>query len=111
MGIPRVALEHVERVISAIRPECLDHVMVFKEADLCRHMKLLVSYDHESRTHLWLAQDTLESRPAHSPEPGRVVAIPNFAVFTTGTSGAQPEFRRAPSRPLAGTSAPRLGPA
>jgi hypothetical protein len=76
MGIPRVAPEHVERVIGTIRRQCLEHVMVFNESDRYRHMKLFVAYQHESRTHLWLAKDTPEPRPAHPPEPGPVVAIP-----------------------------------
>ena len=75
MGISRIAPEHAERVIGTIRRECLDHVMVFNEADLHRHMKSFVPHDHESRTHLWLAKDTPEPRPAHSLELGPFVAI------------------------------------
>jgi hypothetical protein len=67
---------YVERVIGAIRRECLDHVIVFNEADLYRHMKSFVPYYHESRTHLWLAKDTPEPRPAHPLELGPAVAIP-----------------------------------
>jgi hypothetical protein len=76
MGIPRLAPEPVERVIGTIRRASLDHVIVFHEADLCLHMNSFVPYHHESRTHLWLAKDTPESRLAHSLELGPVVAIP-----------------------------------
>jgi len=76
MGIPRVAPEHVERVIGTIRRECLDLAIVFKEADLYRHMNSFAPYYHESRTHLWPAKDTPEPRPAHPSELGPVVAIP-----------------------------------
>jgi hypothetical protein len=96
-------------VIGAIRRECLDHVIVPNEADLYRHLKPSVPYDHESGTHLWLARDTLEPRTRWTPDPS--LPYRELAVFTTGTSGAQSEFRRTPSRPLAGTGAPRLGPA
>lgn len=39
-------------------------------------------------------------------ELGAVDAIPQVGAFTTGTSGAQPEFRKAPYEPLSKTSAP-----
>ena len=65
----------VERVIGTLRRECLDHVIVFNEASLYRHLKSFVAYYHESRTHLSLAKDTPEPRPVHPPELGAVVAI------------------------------------
>jgi len=39
---------YVERVIGTIRRECLDHVIVFNEASLYRHVKSFVTYYHES---------------------------------------------------------------
>ena len=54
---------YVERVIGTIRRECLDHVIVFNEASLYRHVKLFTAYYHDSRTHLSLAKDTPEPRP------------------------------------------------
>ena len=66
----------VERVIGTLRRECLDHVIVFNEASLYRHIKSFLSYYHESRTHLSLGKDPPEPRPVHPPELGRVVAIP-----------------------------------
>jgi hypothetical protein len=41
---------YVERVIGTIRRECLDHVIVFNEASMRRHMKSFLEYYHESRT-------------------------------------------------------------
>ena len=67
---------YVERVIGTIRRECLDHVIVFNEASLHRHMKSFMAYYHESRTHLSLAKDTPQSRPVQGPEVGRIFAIP-----------------------------------
>jgi putative transposase len=64
-----------ERVIETIRRECLDHVMVFNQAALYRHVKSFVTYDHKSRTHMSLDKDTPEPRPVQPPEIGRVIAI------------------------------------
>ena len=67
---------YVERVIGTIRRECLDHVILFSEADLSRHLRRFVDYYHRSRTHLGLQKDTSEPRPVQAPEAGRIVAIP-----------------------------------
>jgi putative transposase len=69
---------YVERVIGTIRRECLDHVIVFNEASLYRHVKSFVMYYHESRTHLSLGKDSPESRAVQPPELGRIVAIPQI---------------------------------
>ena len=66
---------YVERVIGSIRRECLDHMIVFNDASLYQHVKMFVSYYHQTRTHLSLAKDTPETRPVHPPELGPVVAI------------------------------------
>jgi transposase InsO family protein len=67
---------YIERVIGTLRRECLDHVIVFSEASLYRHLRRFVDYYHRSRTHLGLQKDTPESRPVQAPEAGRIVAIP-----------------------------------
>ena len=67
---------YIERLIGTLRRECLDHVIVFNEASLYRHLKSFMAYYHESRAHLSLAKDTPEPRPVHPPELGPVVAIP-----------------------------------
>jgi transposase InsO family protein len=67
---------YVERVIGTIRRECLDHVIVFNEASLYRHVKSFVTYYHKSRTHLSLGKDSPESRAVQPPTLGRIVAIP-----------------------------------
>ena len=78
LGAPRTPRQrsYIERVIGTIRRECLDHVIVFNEASLCRHLKLFVEYYHGTRTHLSLQKDTPESRSVQSPELGRVLAVP-----------------------------------
>ena len=66
---------YVERLIGTIRRECLDHVIVFNEASLYHHLKSFVTYYHDSRMHLSLAKDSLESGPVRPPELGQIVAI------------------------------------
>ena len=67
---------YIERVIGSIRRECLDHVIVFNEGSLYRHVQSFVDYYHQSRTHLSLEKDTPGRRPVQPPEAGRVIALP-----------------------------------
>ena len=67
---------YVERVIGTIRRECLDHLIVFNERSLYRHLEGFVEYYHRNRTHLALEKDTPEPRPIQPPESGRIVSIP-----------------------------------
>jgi hypothetical protein len=60
----------VERVIGTIRRECLDHVIVFNQASLYRHMKSFLTYYHESRTHLSPVKDAPEPRLVQPPDRG-----------------------------------------
>jgi transposase InsO family protein len=78
LGVPRAPQQraYVERVIGTIRRECLDHLIVFNEASLRRHLKSFLEYYHDTRTHLSLEKDTPGSRPVELPESGRVVAVP-----------------------------------
>jgi len=67
---------YVEQLIRSIRPECLDHVMVFNEACLRRILKSYFDYYLHSRTHLALSKDTPEPRAIQPPEHGQVVEVP-----------------------------------
>ena len=67
---------YIERVIGSIRRECLDHLIVYNEASLYRHVKSFVEYYHETRTHLSLQKDAPMSRPVQPPGSGRVIALP-----------------------------------
>jgi transposase InsO family protein len=67
---------YVERVIGTLRRECLDHMIVFNERSLHRHVAEFLEYYHRSRTHLALKKDSPDTRPVHPPESGRIVAIP-----------------------------------
>jgi transposase InsO family protein len=67
---------YIERVIGTIRRECLDHLIVFNERGLHRHLESFVGYYHRNRVHLALEKDTPEPRPIQPPESGRIVSIP-----------------------------------
>ena len=67
---------YIERVIGSIRRECLDHVIVFNEASLYRHLKSFMAYYHETRTHLSLDKDSPASRSVQAPSIGSIVALP-----------------------------------
>ena len=78
LGAPRSPWQraYVERLIGTIRRECLDHVIVFNESSLYRHIKSFLAYYHESRTHLSLGKDTPDTRAVQPPGRGTVIAIP-----------------------------------
>ena len=80
---------YVERVIGTIRRECLDHLIVFNEASLSRHVQAFIGYYHRTRTHLALEKDT--------PDPRRRRAASSqcrkWAACITGTNAARLEQR------------------
>ena len=63
-------------MIGTIRRECLDHMIVFSDDSLYRHLKSFIDYYQRSRTHLALEKDSPEPRPIQVPDAGRIVAIP-----------------------------------
>jgi putative transposase len=67
---------YVERVIGTIRRECLDHVIVFNQTSLSRHLGRFLEYYHQSRCHLSLHKDAPEPRPVQPPDRGRIVSLP-----------------------------------
>jgi transposase InsO family protein len=65
---------HAERLISSIRQECLDHIVVFGERHL-RHMLLLYTqYCNNARTHLSLNKDAPVPRAVQAT--GRILPTP-----------------------------------
>jgi transposase InsO family protein len=58
---------YVERVISSIRRDLLDRVIVLSERHLRRLLTQYMAYDHQYRTHLLLTMDGRESRPLSIP--------------------------------------------
>jgi len=67
----------VERVIGSLRRECLDHVIVWNERSLRRHLQQSLVYYHRWRTHLSLDKDAPVPRATQSPSDGRIVAVPH----------------------------------
>jgi putative transposase len=88
---------YVEPVIGTIRRECLDHMIVFGEGSLYRHLQNFINYYHRSRTHLALAKDSPEPRPVQPPDAGRIIAIPEVGGSIIVTSGAPPNIRKFPA--------------
>lgn len=67
---------YIERVIGSVRRECLDHLIVFGERVLKRHLQSYVDYYHGTRTHLALQKDCPEPRCVQPPDAGPIVSIP-----------------------------------
>jgi transposase InsO family protein len=67
----------VARVIGSLRRECLDHVIVWNERSLRRHLQHYVAYYHEWRTHLSLDKDAPVPRAAQPPACGTIVSFPH----------------------------------
>src|SRR5256884_9592413 len=65
-----------ERLIGAIRRECLDHVLVLGERHLRRTLARYFAYYHQARTHLALDKDAPDIRPIQLPEAGTILQIP-----------------------------------
>jgi len=67
----------VERLIGSIRRECLDHVIVWNERALRRHLRDYFAYYHRWRTHLSLDDDSPLGRAADTPTGRPIVAVPH----------------------------------
>ena len=67
---------YVERVIGTIGRECLNHLIVFNEASLSRHLQAFIGYYHRTRTHLALEKDAPDPRSVQPPEAGRIISLP-----------------------------------
>ena len=71
--------------------ECLDHVIIFREAGPRCILHAYVDYYERSRTHLALDKDTPIPRDVQPRELGRVVAIPQVGGLTIATNAAPPD--------------------
>jgi transposase InsO family protein len=68
----------VERVIGSLRRECLDHVIVWNERALRRHLQRYLTYYHERRTHLSLNKDAPSPRAVQPPAVGPILQVPHL---------------------------------
>jgi Integrase core domain len=72
---------HAERLISSIRRECLDHIVVFGEGHLRRILAGYARYYNELRMHLSLRKDSPHGRPVQ--RLGQLAAQPiNIAGYS-----------------------------
>ena len=67
----------VERVIGSLRRECLDHVIVWNERSLRRHLQQYLAYYHDWRTHLALDKDAPARRAEQPVGCGRIIEVPH----------------------------------
>ena len=65
----------VERLIGSVRPECLNHIVVFHEPHLRRILSEYFGYYHKSRVHQTVDMDCPEHRPVESREDGAVAEV------------------------------------
>ncbi len=70
-------LPYVERIIGAIRRECLDHLIVLNERRLLRILRAYFDYYHHARAHLSLDHNSPVAHAVEPPDRGRVIAIPH----------------------------------
>jgi transposase InsO family protein len=66
-----MANAYAERLIGSIRRECLDHVLVFREAGLRQTLKQYFAYYERCRTHLSLKKDGLSADLSSLPRLAR----------------------------------------
>jgi transposase InsO family protein len=67
-----------ERVIGSLRRECLDHVIVWNERSLRRHLRQYLTYYHAWRTHLSLDKDVPVPRAVQPPTCGPIFQVPHL---------------------------------
>jgi putative transposase len=67
----------VERLIGSIRRECLDHLIIWNERALRRHLHEYVAYYHQWRTHLSLEKDAPLGRAAETLTGRPIVGVPH----------------------------------
>ena len=65
-----------ERVISALRRECTDHLVIFSERHLLRCLREYVAYYNTSRTHQSLGGDAPVSRPTECEPAFELITEP-----------------------------------
>jgi transposase InsO family protein len=81
---------YVERLIGAVRRECLDRMLIFGESHLRQVLSLYAAYYNQMRTHLALGKDA----PWVGRSSGPVSLLPSRSCpgCTTNTSGY--DFRK-----------------
>ena len=78
------------RVPGSVRRECLDHILLVSEAQLCRVLKEYVTYFNRARPHQGIDQGVPEGEERSDPSldsSGTVIALPVLG-------GLHHEYRR-----------------
>ena len=76
--------------MGSIRRECLDHLLIFDEAQPRRILGPYFDYYRRARTHLSLARNASEAREIKPSLRGKTVAIPHVGgLHQRYTRGAQ----------------------
>jgi putative transposase len=67
-----------ERFLGSVRRECLDHLLIFSEPQLCRVVKEYVAYYNQSRPHQGLGQRIPDGSREVEREgrPGKIISFP-----------------------------------
>ena len=66
----------MERLIGALRRECLDQMIILNERHLDRVLREYLDYYHRHRTHRALDRDCPVPRPVEEAEQGKVIELP-----------------------------------
>ena len=66
---------YVERVISSVRRECPEPIVVFNEWHQRRVLSSYVDHHLRPRTHLWLDEGCPDPRPIMPRSTGKAIAI------------------------------------
>ena len=98
---------YVERLVSSIRRECLDHVIVFNERYLRRVLSSYFQYHHDARTHLSLDKDCPRPRPIQR-SAGNIIAFPRLEVCIIAMNVERPEIAEAARSSLSSPNRPEL---
>jgi len=68
--------EETRSFIGSLRRECLDHLIVLNERQVCRILSVYARYYNCARTQLALEKDSPERRRVHGRQLGPVIAFP-----------------------------------
>jgi transposase InsO family protein len=87
----------VERVISSIRRECLDYIVIFNRRHLRRVLSKYIDYYHQTRTHLSLDKDCPDPRPVMPPGSEESSPFHKSVACITATNVSPPDSPLVPA--------------
>ena len=75
---------YAERIISSIRSECLDHLVVLHERQLRRILSEYIAYYNKVRPHQSLDGNPPEPREVEPPATGKIISCEHCVAKTKG---------------------------